>query len=96
MDEELNPLAQYDDLEATKSLELASKQVVSGQLSAMLADNSPRVSPETDLRPPSTICEGTVAPIAGLFRLNVLRRMQITIFGRRIECLPRVWHKGHK
>jgi hypothetical protein len=38
MDEEFNPLAQYDDLEATKSLELANKQVVSALLPTLLVE----------------------------------------------------------
>jgi len=40
VDEEFNPLAQYDDLEATKSLELANKQVVSSFIFTFLAETS--------------------------------------------------------
>lgn len=40
MDEEFNPLVQYDDLEANKSLELANKQVVSASLFTSLVEHS--------------------------------------------------------
>lgn len=59
VDEEFNPLAQYDDLEAAKSLEVANKQVVrmkNHNFSVSQSDALDVVLVETRLCSPSPIC----------------------------------------